>query len=119
MGMADFARVLLALIRIVNGSVALAVPGVIARQIGVDPDANPGIQYVLRMFGIRTVLIGIELLVKRGEARGAAVRQAVLIHASDALAAYLASVSSNFPSRSRYIVWISAMNTALAIIANR
>ena len=116
---ADLARVLLAVVRLVNGAAALAVPGVVARQIGVDPDTNPGALYVLRMFGIRTVLIGIELLVKRGEPRAAAVRQGILIHASDTLAAYVASLSGNFPRQSRYIVWISAFNTALAIIANR
>src|SRR5438477_5115801 len=66
---ADLARVLLAVVRLVNGAAALAVPGVVARQIGVDPDTNPGALYVLRMFGIRTVLIGVELLVKRGEPR--------------------------------------------------
>src|ERR1051326_1394571 len=116
---ADLARVLLAVVRLVNGAAALAVPGVVARHIGVDPDTNPGALYVLRMFGIRTVLIGIELLAKRGEPRAAAVRQGLLIHASDTLAAYVASLSGNFPRQSRYIVWISAFNTALAIIANR
>jgi hypothetical protein len=115
----DVARVLLASIRLLNGGLALVAPGFLARQIGVDPDANPGVMYVFRMFGMRTVLIGAELLVQTGERRSEALHRAVLIHASDTLAAFLATQSSQFPGKSRTIVWISALNTALAIIANR
>jgi hypothetical protein len=115
----DFARVLLACIRLVNGGAALVAPGFLARQIGVDPDANPGIKYVFRMFGIRTVLVGAELLMQTGERRNEALRRAVLIHASDTLAAFLATRSPQFPKRGQVIVWISALNTALAVIANR
>jgi hypothetical protein len=118
-GVADYARVLLACIRLLNGGLALVVPGFLARQIGVDPDANPGIMYVFRMFGIRTVLVGAELLRGDDERREAAVREAVVIHASDTLAAFLASVSANFPKSSRTIVAISALNTVLAVLANR
>ena len=42
------------------------------------------------MFGIRTVLIGAELLMQTGDRRAEALRRAILIHASDTLAALLA-----------------------------
>lgn len=119
MRISDSARVLLACIRLLNGGLAVLVPGFLARQIGVDPDANPGIQYVFRMFGIRTVLIGAELLQADSERRQSAVRQAALIHASDTLAAFLATLSGSFPKSGRAIVAISGLNTLLAIIANR
>jgi hypothetical protein len=115
----DYARVLLACIRLLNGGAALLVPGFLARQIGIDPDTYPGITYVFRMFGIRTVLIGAELLMQTGERRAEAVRRAVLIHASDTLAAFLATSNGQFPKSGRAILWISALNTALAIVANR
>ena len=114
----DFARILLALIRLFNGLAALLVPGFLARQVGIDPDKNPGALYVFRMFGIRTVLIGAELLVQTGDRRQEAVRRAILIHASDTTAAFLATLNGNFPKNGRIIVWISAANTALAVIAN-
>ena len=119
MSLPEIARVLLASIRLLNGALALVVPGFLARQIGVDPDANPGITYVFRMFGIRTVLIGLELFMRTGEARKEALKRAVAIHASDTVAAYLATQSSNFPKQGRTIVYISAVNTALAVLANR
>ena len=48
----------LALIRLVNGGLALVAPRWLARRLGVDPTAQPAMLYALRMFGIRTVLIG-------------------------------------------------------------
>jgi len=112
------ARILLACIRLLMGSMALLIPRFMARQLGVDARTNPGAVYVFRMFGIRTVLIGAELLMQTGDRRAEALRRAVVIHASDTLAALLAARSANFPKRSRGIVFISAFNTVLAIIAN-
>jgi hypothetical protein len=115
----EYARILLACIRILNGGLALLAPGFLARRIGIDPEANPGALYVFRMFGIRTVLIGAELLIQTGDRRAEALRRAVLIHAADTLAAFLATLSGRFPKTGRLIVWISAFNTLLAIVANR
>jgi len=118
-GLRDYARILLATVRLVNGLAALLVPGFLAHQVGIDADANPGVLYVFRMFGIRTVLLGVELVVQTGDRRAEALRRAILIHASDTLAAFLATLSGNFPKRGRLIVYISAVNTALAVIASR
>lgn len=115
----DYARVLLASIRLLNGGLALLAPGFLARQIGVDPETNPGITYVFRMFGIRTVLIGAELLQPPGQRRDDALHRAVVVHASDTAAAFLATLSGHFPKSGRVIVAISALNTLLAAVANR
>src|SRR5207302_4208089 len=112
------ARITLATIRLVNGFLGLLAPGFLARQIGVDPEINPGIKYVFRMFGIRTIFIGAELLFQTGDRRTEVLQRAVVIHASDTLAAWIATRSVNFP-RKHAIVWISATNTVLALIANR
>ncbi len=115
----DVARIVLAGMRLFNGLLALLAPGFLARRIGIDPEANPGIMYVFRMFGIRTVLIGADLLVQTGERRTESLRSAVLIHASDTLAAFLATSKGQFPRSGRAIVLISAFNTALAVVASR
>jgi uncharacterized protein YjeT (DUF2065 family) len=57
------ARVALAAIRIVNGSTPLFAPAVLARNLGVRRDDNQAVQYVLRMFGVRTVVIGLQLTI--------------------------------------------------------
>jgi hypothetical protein len=114
-----FARVALAVIRIANGSTALVAPTVLTRNLGIGRDDNQAIQYVFRMFGIRTVLIGLELLLPEGEVRAAAVRAAPVIHASDTASAALAGLTRQIPARSAVIATsISALNTALALTAS-
>jgi hypothetical protein len=112
------ARGALAAIRIVNGSAALVAPWVLTRNLGVRPGDNQAAQYVFRMFGIRTVLIGVQLLLPEGEVREASVRVAPIIHASDTASAALAGLSHQIPARPALIATsISALNTALALTA--
>ena len=118
-GTRDLARRLLAAIRLFNGAAGLLFPEALARRVGVDPDANPGVLYFIRLFGVRTVVIGAELLMpETGERRATALRQAVLIHGSDTLAAGVAAFSGRLPGRTgRTITLISAVNTLLALYA--
>jgi hypothetical protein len=112
------ARVALAAIRIVNGSAALVAPAPLARHLGVRRDDNQAVQYVFRMFGIRTVVIGLQLLLPDGEIRRASVRTAPVIHASDTASAALAGITRQIPARPALIVTsISALNTVLALTA--
>ncbi|MEA2412232.1 MAG: hypothetical protein QOC77_2793 [Thermoleophilaceae bacterium] len=116
----NYAHVLLGLIRTVNGTAALLAPDAMARQAGVDPAANPAAPYVLRLFGVRTVLIGVELLRSSGEERRRALNRGVLIHASDTTSAALAGAAGQLPpSAARKAVAISTVNTLLALIARR
>jgi hypothetical protein len=116
----DGARILLALIRIFNGSAAVLAPQFLSKRLGIDYEANPASLYVWRMFGIRTVLIGADLLLQKGERRQEALRLGIVVHASDTLAAYLAGRSGKMPPKSaRMITAISAVNTALAIFASK
>jgi hypothetical protein len=106
------------MIRIANGSTALVAPTVLTRNLGVGRADNQAIQYVFRMFGVRTVLIGLELLLPDGEVRAAAVRVAPVIHASDTASAAFAGLTRQIPARSAVIATsISALNTALALTA--
>ena len=113
------ARVALAAIRIVNGSAALVAPALLARNLGVRGDDNQTVQYVFRMFGIRTIVIGVQLLLPEGELRRASVRTSPVIHASDTAAAALAGITRQIPARPALIATsISALNTVLALTAN-
>ncbi len=110
------ARTLLGAIRIANGTAALLAPAKLSQRLGVDPEENPAMLYALRMFGIRTILIGRDLI--RGDE--GAVRAAPLIHASDTLAAAALAASGKVPKRTgRLITGISALNTILAVTARR
>ena len=107
-------------IRLFNGAVALLSPGLTARRLGVDPQANPAPVYPLRMFGVRTVVFGAELLLpQEKDERLRAMRTGILIHASDTLAAASGGVGRQLPpGTAALLTALSAVNTALAIMGS-
>lgn len=113
-------RKILAGVRIVNGTLGLLAPELLLRRLGTDLSRDRSGIYPFRMFGIRTVLIGADLLVLHGEQRRRATRLAILIHASDTVAAATAGVRGDLPRKAAVTTTlISAGNTVLAILANR
>jgi hypothetical protein len=114
----DYARITLAGIRLFNGIAALFAPATLARQLGVDPAANPAALYALRLFGVRTLLIGAQLLLRDGGVREHSLRVAPAIHALDASAALIASERGQLPRRAATTAAIiSTVNTVLAMVA--
>jgi uncharacterized protein YjeT (DUF2065 family) len=115
----DWPRVALATVRIVNGSLGFFMPYLLARRAEQSTQANPAAVYAFRLFGVRTVLIGADLLAA-GETRRHALRAALLIHASDTAAALIAALRNELPRRSAVtLAVISAVNTTLALGAYR
>jgi hypothetical protein len=116
----DYARITLAGIRMFNGVAALFVPATLARRLGVDPEANPAALYALRLFGVRTVLIGAQLLLRDGGLRAHSLRVAPVVHALDATAALIAGDRGQLPRRAATTAaLISTVNTVLAIVAQK
>jgi hypothetical protein len=114
------APLLLGSIRFLNGAAALLAPESVARRLGVDPEANPAPLYPLRMFGVRTVILGVELLGGGEPARVRAMRTGIAIHASDTVAAALGGTRGQLPPRvSALLTVVSSVNTLLAIIGSR
>jgi hypothetical protein len=114
----DGARILLAGIRLVNGAAALFAPGFLLRRLGLDPDANPGAYYAFRMFGIRTILIALDLVLWGAQVRRHAVRLSVLVHGSDTLSAAYAGLRGQLPARAAVpATIISAVNVLLAVLS--
>jgi hypothetical protein len=112
------ARYALAVIRIVNGAIALGAPSVIVKRFGETPGDSAAAIYGLRLFGVRTVLIGADLVTQRGSSLLHATSQAVVIHASDTMtAAGLGIFGRLRPRMAIPLALISAINTVLATIA--
>jgi hypothetical protein len=115
----EYAWKALATIRLVNGVLALFAPRWLAARLGVRAESQAAAVYPLRMFGIRTILIGADLILEP-EARQRSLQQAVLIHACDATAALTAAAFGELPVRSALMAGsISSINTALAVFAAR
>jgi hypothetical protein len=117
--LSDSARVALAGIRLANGTAGLLAPHVLARRLDVEPSAGP-MGYPFRMFGIRTILIGADLLARDRAVRRHALRAAVLVHACDTVSAAASGVTGGLPkSGATKATAISAVNVLLALIASR
>jgi len=105
---------LLAVIRMVNGATALVAPQVYTSRMGAT-SADGATKYAFRLFGIRALVSGWELLAPESQRRWLP-ELTVLVHASDVVSAYAAGrqgeVSRDF---SRMTVALSGLNTALAV----
>jgi hypothetical protein len=110
------ARYTLAAVRLVNGGVGLLAPRLLIGRFDPDRPASPAAIYAFRLFGIRTVLIALDLL-RPGRAQRAA-REGVLIHASDTATAASLALSGVVPRRTGIATTaISAANAVLAALA--
>ena len=114
----EYARITLSVIRLFNGIAALFAPAALLRRLGVDPEANRAAIYALRMFGVRTVLIGAQLLLRNAGLRAHSLRVAPVIHLLDAAAAMVAGAQGQLPRRAATTAaLISTINTILAVVA--
>lgn len=109
----------LAGIRLLNGSLALVVPDVLGSRLGVSTTTSPGLGYAFRLFGVRTVLLGLQLWRAPAEPGNSVVRDTILIHGADTAAALVVCRLGELPRRGATLtVAISAANTALAVLLN-
>jgi hypothetical protein len=112
-------HLILGVIRLFNGAVALASSDTAARRLGTDPEANPAAIYPLRMFGVRTVFLGAELLVGDEATRRRSMKLGIAIHASDTVAAASGGIRGQLPPQVAILTTlISSVNTALAILGS-
>ena len=112
------ARCALAGIRVVNGAVALFAPGFIIRRFDESPADDTAAVYGLRMFGVRTVLIGFDLVALSGAPGRRTLGQAVIIHASDTASVAALGLSGRAKPRTAVMLTLlSATNTGLAVTA--
>jgi hypothetical protein len=113
------ARFALGGVRIVAGGTGLLAPAMIITRFGDgDPRANPAAIYGLRLFGIRTILLGADLFRLHGSDLDRALRAAPIIHASDTATVLTLQRNKQLsPERARPLALISGLNTVLAVTA--
>lgn len=110
---------ILAAIRVINGALALFAPNILGKRLGVNTRMSPGFGYAFRLFGVRTVLLGIQLWRAPDDPDNPVVREAILVHASDTAAAIAVQRLRELPKAgTRMAIAASAINTVLAVLAN-
>jgi hypothetical protein len=109
----------LGVVRLVNGGLGLLLPRVLIRRID-SSDSSPAAVYAFRLFGIRNILIGRDVLARRGEALNRSLDEAVLVHGTDSLTAMVLTATGAVPRRpGLLLVAISGINTTLALLSRR
>lgn len=111
----ELAWKVLAGIMLINGTLGILAPRFLIRRLSVRPELEPGMIYVFRMFGIRTLFIAVDL-VRRPNQRGNSLREGIAVHGLDTSAALTAGALGQLPWRPALMVaGISFLNTVLAI----
>lgn len=87
----------LSLGRILIGAAALASPTQAAKISGLDPEANPHLDYFTRMFGAREVALGAITLVSRGALRRNLTLVGIAVDGADAVAGVLGLTEGRLP----------------------
>jgi hypothetical protein len=114
----SWSRRTLAVIRLANGALGLLAPQILVGRLGVDPAANTTAFYPFRMFGIRTVVLGVDLLTMRDDDLRRASATAVLIHSVDTASAVVGGLRGDVPPKAaRLTTAISAVNMVLAVLS--
>jgi hypothetical protein len=94
------ARNALAGVRGTFGTVALVAPGLTARVFGIDPTSQTATRYLVRLFGVRDVLMAHQLVsaVDEDEAEEA-LRGGIVVDAVDLLAVVAAMARGQVSTR--------------------
>lgn len=104
---------------LVNGTLGVLAPRFLIRGLGIKPEIEPGMIYVFRMFGIRTLFLAVDLF-RLPDQRGRSLREGVLVHGTDMTAALAGAALGQLPWRQGLMVTgVSLVNTALAIAGAR
>jgi hypothetical protein len=77
-------------LRLGVGVGAWLFPRLAGRLFGLDPDGNPQLPYMARLFGVRDIVLGVGTATREGEAQNAWLRAGLACDAADFAAALIA-----------------------------
>ncbi|MGI5166977.1 hypothetical protein ACQEU3_21770 [Spirillospora sp. CA-253888] len=86
--------------RVALGAVAFAAPGLTVKVLGMGGAADPGRDYVTRMFAAREIALGAGYLLSKGEARRTWARLGLGVDALDTV--------TGLKTRGRLPLWVTA-----------
>lgn len=104
----------LALGRIAVGSLSLISPRHAAKAFLLDPELNPQLSYVTRLFGSREVALGVLTLASSGAARRALVQAGIAVDAGDAFTGVAGAASGAVPRPAGALLTLAAVGAVAA-----
>jgi len=105
--------------RIAVGTVSLLSPKLAARLFLLDPDSNPQLPYLGRLFGSREIALGmITLAAPDGEARRRLIQVGVAVDAADALTGIVSAASGSVPKKTALLLTVAGVaSTTTGVLA--
>src|SRR3954453_11490312 len=85
--------------RISVGALSFLFPSLTARLFLLDPESNPQLGYMGRMFGSRELALGAITLASSGEARRKLVQLGVAVDGADAYTGVVTAASGSVPKK--------------------
>jgi Domain of unknown function (DUF4267) len=104
----------IAVSRIVVGSSAWLTPNLAGRLFGLDPEGNPQLPYVGRLFGARDVALGAGALRSSRKNKDAWLTAGLACDVADVAAGVLAGARGQLPAASAALVSVTAASFAAA-----
>jgi hypothetical protein len=104
----------IAVSRIVVGSSAWLTPNLAGRLFGLDPEGNPQLPYVGRLFGARDVALGAGALRSTRKNKDAWLTAGLACDVADVAAGVLAGMRGQLPAASAALVSATAASFAAA-----
>ena len=86
--------------RIAVGTLSLLSPRLAAKAFLLDPDVNPQVPYVTRLFGSREIALGALTLAASGAARRQLVQVGIAVDGADAFTGLAGTFSGAVPKSS-------------------
>jgi hypothetical protein len=104
--------------RIAVGTISLLSPKLAARLFLLDPNTNPQLPYLGRLFGSREIALGVITLAAPDDARRRLVQVGVAVDAADALTGIASVVSGNVPKKTALLLTVAGVaSTTTGVLA--
>jgi hypothetical protein len=110
----DKAKDAVAIGRIVVGATAYLTPNLSGRLFGLDPEGNPQLPYVGRLFGARDVVLGAGVLRSSKKQKDAWATAGLACDVADVGAGALAGMRGQLPPAAAALVTATAAGFAVA-----
>jgi hypothetical protein len=110
----DKAKDAVAIGRIVVGASAYVTPNLSGRLFGLDPEGNPQLPYIGRLFGARDVVLGAGVLRSSKKQKDAWATAGLACDVADVGAGALAGLRGQLPPAAAALVTATAASFALA-----
>jgi hypothetical protein len=110
----DKAKDAVAVGRIVVGAGAYLTPNLSGRLFGLDPDGNPQLPYIGRLFGARDVALGAGVLRSSKKQKDAWATAGLACDVADVGAGALAGIRGQLPPAAAALVTATAAGFAIA-----